>query len=290
MIHRPSVRIQRNANGTLLRGKPEAQQQALAHRIEAIDVDVLTVQEVENIDALRRFNRDVLQTPYAFEVLIEGNDPRFIDVGVLSRFPLANLTSHRFEVHPDEADPIFGRDLLEVDVLNATRGRRLFKLFVNHLKSNFVPFNHPDPDGARERNLERRTRQAETVARIVDSKTRTNTPFVVLGDMNDAPDAETLQSMVNGLNLSDALADVVESRAPPPITNPEDVPPNLRWTHRFSVTNAPDRFELFDQIWVSPPLSNRVGHAEIERRPHWRATSQGVGSDHDPVWVRLTGF
>jgi endonuclease/exonuclease/phosphatase family metal-dependent hydrolase len=75
-----------------------------------VDADVLALQEVENLDAPRRFNRDHLDRPYAYEALVEGNDPRFIDVAVLSRLPIANLTSHRFEVHPDDpTTPVFGR-------------------------------------------------------------------------------------------------------------------------------------------------------------------------------------
>ena len=284
------VRIQRNANGTLLSAKPLTQQSSVASRIAAINVDVLAVQEVENIDSLRRFNRDLLDSPYQFELLLEGNDPRFIDVGVLSRYPLTNLTSHRFERHPDEEFPIFGRDLLEVDVMNATGNRRLFKLFVNHLKSKFVPFDAPDPEEAQMRNNQRRRHQAETVFRIVDRKTRRNTSYIVLGDMNDSPEASTLRPMIDGLDLTDALSEVVESANHPRVTNPEDTPNDVRWTHRFSVSNAPDQFELIDQIWVSRPLSSRIAHAEIQRRPRWSASSRDVGSDHDPVWVEIEGF
>lgn len=287
----PVFRIQKDANGSLLKPKPLASQQAIAGRIARINVDVLAVQEVENLDALRRFNREMLAAPCPYEVLIEGNDPRFIDVGVLSRLPVANLTSHRFEVHPaDPTNPIFGRDLLEVDILNASRSRRLLKLFVNHLKSKLVPFNDPNPTATQAKNDLRRARQAETVARVVRSRTRADARYAVVGDMNDSRSAPTLAPMVEGLNLVDALADVVESQPPPPTTNPEDAPPAVRWTHRLSRANAPDVFELFDQIWVSPPLAARVTHAEIERRSKWHASSDGVGSDHDPVWIRLTGL
>jgi hypothetical protein len=110
-----------------------------------------------------------------------------------------------------------------------------------------------------------------------------------VGDLNDAPEADTLAPMVSGLSLVDALADVVESRPPPPAT-PENSPSTVRWTHRHSVANAPDTFELFDQIWLSPALAGRVTHAEIERRPAWNASSAGVGSDHDPAWIQLGGL
>jgi len=286
----PIVRIQKGARGELIKGKPVAAQQALAARIGAVDADVLALQEVENLDALRRFNRDLLAQPYAYEVLIEGNDPRFIDVAVLSRLPIANVTSHRFEVHPtDPTMPVFGRDLLELQVFNPTRGRRLLTLFVTHLKSKFVPFYDPDPAATARANDELRTRQAETIARVVTSRTRPDARYLILGDLNDAPGASTLAPMVSGLGLVDGLAGVTESQPPPPAT-PENSPTTVRWTHRHSVANAPDTFELFDQIWLSPALAGRLTHAEIERRRAWNASSAGVGSDHDPAWIQLSGL
>jgi endonuclease/exonuclease/phosphatase family metal-dependent hydrolase len=286
----PVIRIQKGPRGELISAKPQAAQEAIAARIAAIGVDVLAVQEVENLDALRRFNRDVLTNPYPFEVLIEGNDPRFIDVGVLSRLPVANITSHRFEVHPaDPTTPIFGRDLLELDLLDANLSRRLFTLFVTHLKSKLVLFDDPEPEATEAANDVRRTRQAETIARVVAARTRPDSRYLIVGDMNDSPAAPTLEPMIAGLGLVDGLSDVIESNPPPPAT-PENSPTGIRWTHRLSVANAPDAFELFDQIWLSPALSGRIGHAEIERRPAWNASSAGVGSDHDPVWVQLTAL
>jgi endonuclease/exonuclease/phosphatase family metal-dependent hydrolase len=161
-------------------------------------------------------------------------------------------------------------------------------VFVNHLKSNFVRFDDPDPAATRARNHARRTRQSEVVRRVVDAKTRPNSRYVVLGDMNDAPDSDTLEPFA--ARLVDGLFDVVESAPPPPSRNPEDVPIDHRWTHRLSQSRAPDRFELLDQIWLSPALAPKLDHAEIDRRRAWSATAAGVGSDHDPAWIRLSGL
>jgi endonuclease/exonuclease/phosphatase family metal-dependent hydrolase len=285
----PVYRIQRTTDGVLIKPKSETGLTALAERIDRMDLDVVCVQEVENIDALRAFNRSRLADPYHYEVLIEGNDPRFIDVGILSRYPVANIGSHRYEVHPDDPDqPIFGRDLLQADILTATRSRKLFTVFVNHLKSSFVRFDDPDPDRTQAKNRLRRRRQAETVHRVVEDRTRKGSKYVVLGDMNDSPESEPLAPIAD--TLVDGLEDVVESAPPPPSTNPEDTPSDVRWTHRLSVARGPDRFELLDQIWLSPGLASNLEHAEIQRREKWSSTAAGVGSDHDPVWVRLSGL
>lgn len=51
--------------------------------------DILFLEEVENVSILKRLNKEYLQEAgYTTEVLLEGNDRRGIDIGLLSRFPL----------------------------------------------------------------------------------------------------------------------------------------------------------------------------------------------------------
>jgi hypothetical protein len=50
-------------------------------------------------------------------------------------------------VHLDGPDqPVFSRHLLEVQMLDASRGRRLVTVHNTHLQSHFVPFTE-DPGG-----------------------------------------------------------------------------------------------------------------------------------------------
>jgi hypothetical protein len=113
------------------------------------DVDVWAVQEVEDIDTLRFFAQHDLGGAYPHVVLIEGNDPRLIDVAVLSKLPLGAVTSWQHAVHPaDPGERVFGRDLLEVEVLNIARTERLLTLFNTHLKSHFVPHDEDQEAGA----------------------------------------------------------------------------------------------------------------------------------------------
>jgi hypothetical protein len=138
-----------------VQGKDPADTAKLVERIKRIDLDVLAIQEAEDIDTLRAFVRDDLDGLYPQVVLVEGNDPRLIDVGLLSKLPLGAITS--WQTTPDPAAPsrrLFSRDLLQLEVLNATGKARLF---VNHLKSHFVPVTDPDPAAAGIADSRRRT-------------------------------------------------------------------------------------------------------------------------------------
>ena len=121
--------------------------------------DVLAVQEVEHIGILNEFNSKHLNNAYRYRVLIEGNDPRFIDVGILSKLPIGAVTSYQTAVHPERPEQtIFGRDLLEVEILNEDRTKKLFTLYNNHLKSHCG--DEDDGGQGKISNDERRRRQA----------------------------------------------------------------------------------------------------------------------------------
>ena len=274
--------------GRLVREKSEAETSEVARRIkDIVDADVLAVQEVEHIEILRKFNRDNLGNHYPHVVLIEGNDRRLIDVGVLSKLPIGAITSHQTAVHPDApAQRVFGRDLLEVDILEPS-GTKLFTLYNNHLKSHFVPFGEDPVEGAKQANL-RRQRQAETIARIVGARQRADARFIVLGDMNDPPDSEFIEPMltIDGNPMINALAEAKETRDPKAETPGQGPGPTTPiWTHRF---NPPGRdtfpkYELLDHIWCSQRLGGQVVSAHIDRR----TKHGGDGSDHDPAWIVL---
>jgi endonuclease/exonuclease/phosphatase family metal-dependent hydrolase len=272
----------RSYKGRLVKAKDAAGTAQVAERIRRIDVDVLAVQEAEDIDTLRQFNREHLGGMYKHVVLVEGNDPRLIDVGVMSKYPLGAVTSWQRAVHPDTPQElIFGRDLLEVEVLNERGNARLFTLFNTHLKSQFVDFRE-DPVAGRAAADQRRTRQAQTMARIIKLRTRPDSRYAVVGDMNDAPDSAPLAGFTQDaeLGLVNALASPSETRAAKPDS---PMPATTAWTHRFKAADAPAHYALFDQVWLSPPLAPRQSGAWIDRR----TKHGGDGSDHDPAWVEV---
>lgn len=264
--------------GRLVKGKSRQDTALIAARIVEIDVDVLAVQEVEDLPTLKAFARDDLGGLYPHAILVEGNDPRLIDIGVLSKLPIGGVTSWQKAVHPsDPSRTVFGRDLLQVEILNATRSKTLFTVFNNHLKSKFI--GPGDTDAS---NDARRQQQAEIAAQIIEDQMRPNSSFVVVGDFNDTPDAPGLTDLVAapGLGLVNGLVQPTES-SPPPAGVPANQSP--AWTHRFKPSGQPAEYSLFDQIWLSPSLANEQVGASIGRRT--RLT--GDGSDHDPAWVEL---
>ncbi|MFI8638559.1 endonuclease/exonuclease/phosphatase family protein [Streptomyces chartreusis] len=278
------VRI-RTYKGKLVKGIDPEEQKVLARRISEMDLDVLAVQEVEDIDTLRFFVAQHLDGAYPHLSLIEGNDPRLIDVAVLSKFPVGAVTSWQHAVHPDvPGKRVFSRDLLEVQVLDPRDpDKHLLTVFNNHLKSQFVDRATDLEEGKRLAD-ELRTRQADTIVRIVGERTRPDGRYIVLGDMNDSPDAPTLAKLAertDELSLTEALAQPEETREPKPDNPPP--PASGAWTHRFKESGQPAKYELFDQIWLSKRLTARHLSSHIDRRTN----HGGDGSDHDPAWVVL---
>src|SRR6185503_12943749 len=73
--------------------------------VDAIRPDIMLCVEVENRPALQRFTDQVLGTRFPaaalpFNVVIDGNDPRGIDLGMMSRHPIVSVRTHIFD--PDK--------------------------------------------------------------------------------------------------------------------------------------------------------------------------------------------
>lgn len=167
-------------NGKLIRAKDPKAQKTLAERIKALDVDVLCVQEVENLDALEDFVKFFRLNDEGLEhlSLVEGNDKRLIDVGVISKLPLGAVSSWRHRTHPDDpAETVFSRDLLQVEILEPKDRQPVLTVYVNHHKSQLA-----DDEEEKRKNDRRRKRQAESIASIIEENPP-GTPYLVVGDM-----------------------------------------------------------------------------------------------------------
>ena len=273
-------RLQLDGHGKLLLAKKPEDTNRVAERLLAAGVDVWVVQEIENVDVLREFNREHLNGSYEHVMVIDGNDStRFIDIGILSRRPLGGVTSYQRAFHPAVPNrPIFSRDLVEAEILDA-RGRRVLTVFGTHLKSKFVDFTVQNPVAAAAAAMLLRTQQAETIVRIIGQRMSTRQRYMLCGDMNDTPDSPALVAYAQA-GLVNALTAPTEVGT---VTTTVDLPASPAWTSTFKAARQPRTFDLIDQIWMSPALAPRLSAAFIGRR---RKLARD-GTDHDPAWVSL---
>ena len=235
--------------------------------------DVLCVQEVESLIALREFNERFLNNTYPYAVVLDSRDLRQIDVGVLSKYPIDSITTHVDD--KKDGNYIFSRDCLEVRIL--VKKNTALTVFVNHFKSKLALGKTQEAkDQERTRADEKRTLQSGTVAKLVKERfagRAFNTEyFAVLGDFNDSPSAKTLAALVKRSGLVDALA---------------RVPAQERWTHYWKAKNSVSQL---DHLLLSPALAAKLrpNGVSLERRGiGYRAKSKTTTGQLLPKQVRF---
>lgn len=218
------------------------------------DADILAVQEVENLESLIKFNSNYLDGMYKYMMVIDGNDPRQIDVGIMSKYEIGRVRSHRFE--PEGSGPrsrTFSRDCLEVEILLGKEKR--LDVLVNHFKSKLARSEEEARRGREKRRLQA-TRVAEILAERYGSDF--DGDFVVLGDLNDGNSSDDLAPLIQ----HEGVENVVRTR----------LDPEEQWTHYYKRGKSA---EQLDYVLVSKRLADRNTNAVpyIERR--------GLGADID---------
>ena len=125
----------------------------------------------------------------------------------------------------------------------------------------------------------------DKVQQLIGKRMRKAGRYAVVGDMNDPPGSKPLKGLrkIDGQNMFNALTNPTQIGQMKDETNPADNPTTTAWTHRFKASGKPPHHELFDQIWLSPKLSEKSVGSFIGRRKNLG----GDGSDHDPAWVEL---
>jgi exonuclease III len=265
----------RTFKGKLVKEKSEADRSLVANRILSRDPDVLAIQEVEDKDTLDRFVHEYLNDRYPHRVVVDANDKRLIDVGIMSKLPFGAITSWQHYVHPVRPDEkVFSRDLLEAEILSPDRSRTLFILYVTHSKSKYIDWRlkGAKKEEQRQKDSELRRRQSEAVVKIVGKTAAAGSRYAIAGDLNDVPESDPLSPLLApsnqlGLvNLSDRL-------------QPED-----RWSVRHKEPGAEAKTELFDYLLIPANMQQEVQSVEVDRRKK----KGGDGSDHDPVFATLS--
>jgi len=245
--------------------------------IGLLRADVLCVIEAEDRVGLKRFNEDVLPlvdvASFEHIMLIDGNDDRGIDVGIMTKkgYAIVRMLSHVDD--EDEAGTIFSRDCAEYEI-KTPQGNDLL-LLVNHFKSKGY--------GKPAESAEKRLRQAKRVRAIYEQHINQGYEYVaVTGDLNEVPDEYPLDPLIRE---NSPLIDVMVHE-------------------RFQSDGRPGTYGngtqsgKLDYILMSPKLSDKVVKCGIERRGVWggkngtlfphlptmEKASDGA-SDHAALWV-----
>ncbi len=219
--------------------------------------DILCLQEVENMDAIRAFNENYLKSYYQYSLLIDGYDPRNIDVGVLSTFPIKDIRSHIDETKNGKR--IFSRDCLEVTFI--LHGGEKLTLFVNHLKSKLVIKKKNESNAKYHVRISeshgQRKLQAKTVSEQIEDRFKgehDSALYAVVGDFNDTPYSPYIKPLIESPYLSNVIQ---EYRA-------EDD----AWTYFWRDKN---RVSQIDFILVSKALAQRIKKEvqnDEKKKPH----------------------
>jgi endonuclease/exonuclease/phosphatase family metal-dependent hydrolase len=216
--------------------------------IADVGADVLAVIEAENRPALDRFNAEMLEGRYSHVMLIDGNDPRGIDVGIMTTGEVEIVSMRSNVDDPDPGAPgehLFSRDCAEYQC--RLPGGAVVWVLLNHLKSQ-------SGGGG-----PKRARQAQGVRDIVDGLVREGAGnIMVMGDLNEGPPAE--------------------GQGPPnlaPLFDPSGPLIDVYSLATFDPGPRPGTFqscairERFDYVFLSPDLAARVTAGGIERCGLW---------------------
>jgi len=258
--------------------------------IKDLAAGVLAVIEAEHRPSLVRFNESMLANRYRHVMLVDGNDLRGIDVGLLTTAsrPIVEVESHvddRDTRNPNvmrRENRLFSRD---APVFSVRCGAEELFVIVNHLKSQSRTGDEPPDD--------LRTRQSTRLAAIYRRLRRDGATFIAMvGDFNRGPDTggghPSLEALFRpALGLVDAFGLPQFDVGPRPGT--------------WQSCGLRDRL---DYIFLSPELAARVTRGGVFRRGLWgRPTNQNApedweiypeitesvhaASDHAAVWVDL---
>lgn len=255
--------------------------------IKDVNADVLAIVEAESRPVLLKFHELMLEKlgqaeGYRHLMIIDGNDQRGIDVGLVSKtgFPIGTMQSHVNDLK-DDGFPIFSRDCPEYEITTPS-GETIWVL-PNHFKSKFGG-NSPS-------SKRKRLAQSKAVAEYY-SRLRSEgfNNIVVLGDLNDTRDSEELAPLIQDTDLRDADEH-------PQFTDFEFNTNNgSRGIGTHKLGNDKDKI---DYLLLSPALFDKVTAGGLFRKGIWPGArarwetyptlkhDHQAASDHHLIWVDI---
>ena len=231
-----------------------AQRVAVGKVLKDLDPDVVVLQEVESEVVLDDLNETELAGAYTDRVILTGNDPRGIDIAILSKIPLDQAVTHAEDVFElvgnNQKEFQFSRDCPEYHL--TFNGRKIVLLGV-HLRSKGPPDD-----------VDRRLAQAQRTRAIASGLVAEDPSrgIIVLGDFNDLPGSPPV-SFVLG-----AEPDLY-------VNAPDSLPSADRWTFDYM-----GMLELVDHQMANPLLGAMLDPASVII-PHGADIENA--SDHSPV-------
>lgn len=223
--------------------------------IAAMNPDVAVLQEVENVAVLEDLVATELGGAYSAIAVIDGNDLRGIDVGVISKVPIASLVSHKDDSFPlngtQGPEYRYARDCLEIHL--DYNGRKVVLLGV-HFKAK-----DSDPTNAIKRLAEAQHTRAIAEGLEAGDGARA---IAVLGDFNDTPGSPPYLAV-----LGEGDAQWQDA--------PTHVAAANRWTYDYQ-----GKLELIDHQMSNDRLAAMLDPASVVIR---HGADVEAASDHSPV-------
>ena len=159
--------------------------------------DIIGLAEVENRRVLQLLLESSLLRKCGYEIVHhDSGDRRGIDVALLYRNEVYDLSESFITTPQHEGEKLSTRDILTVRLRRKTDGEQI-TFIVNH---------HPSKFGGSKASEERRISVMMNLSELCDSllKTPENTRIVAMGDFNDNPDGSQF-SIVDGIMVNKGL-------------------------------------------------------------------------------------
>jgi predicted extracellular nuclease len=226
--------------------------------LKQLDADIVVLAEIENKAILDDLNASELGGAYSQRILIEGNDQRGIDVGVLSKIAPDSVVSHKDDVFvlagTNGPQYRYARDCLEV---HFTVNQREIILLGVHFRAKGAT---DDPD--------KRLAEAQHARQIADDlhAKKPGAGILILGDFNDTPGSPPCAAAVGA--APDLYVDSADA-----------VPVADRYSYDYQ-----GKLELIDHQMANPALAAMLDPKSVTL-VHAAKIDDGskFASDHSPL-------